>query len=166
MNARSKIVLAAAIVAVIAGTSGAAVADTTSQLTSQLRTRVHVHTQHASQRADQPMSQIMNQTIGPLDSVQPGSSSVREPGYLTVTAIASSCVTRVQAWAVSAVTGDLVSSAVATGKGTLFTLRVPFPRDAATGTWYLYSVDATVCGTKAVGWNTEWDGYDTVTVLS
>ncbi len=140
MKIRSKLVIAAAVVAGIAGTSGAALAAGAPNVTSQ--------------------------TISPITGVKWGSSSFREPGWESVTVRAFGCITDVRAWAYSAsgmVQGR--SSAVNTHKGTVFTLRVMFPRGTKTGTWYFTSVDATQCGTRSVQWNTEWDGYHTFTVL-
>jgi hypothetical protein len=152
MRTRGKVILVAAIATALAGTSGAALAVGTTQVTPQVA-------RHAA-------SQVTSQTVGPIASVRLGSSAVREPGSLTVTVAASACITHVRAWAyTSERQSGPASSTVATGKGKTFTLHVRIPRGAVTGTWYLVSVNATECGTKSVAWNTEWDGYDTFTVL-
>jgi len=162
MNTRSKIFLAVAVVAATASTSGAvARAASTPQVASQADHQASVQ---LPDRAAKPLH--TSQTVGPLGYVRPESSSVRRSGTLKIVVKASACITHVRAWAYSRSVSAPMSSAVASGKGKAFTLSIRVPKNAATGTWYLTSVNATVCGTKAVEWNTEWDGYDTFTVSS
>jgi hypothetical protein len=156
MRTRSKVILAAAIAAALAGTSGAALAADRPQVTRP-------GTPQVAQRA---ASQVTSQTVGPIGGVRLGSSAVREPGSLTVTVSASGCITDVRAFAYTIERqSSPASSLVNTHKGTVFTLHVRIPKGTVTGTWYLASVNATQCGTKSVDWNTEWDGYDSFTVL-
>lgn len=158
MKTRNKLIIAAAVAAGIAGTSGAALAASAPQAASHA---MGIAAQRANGRPN-----ITSQTTPPITGVKWGNASFREPGWEWVTVRAYKCITDVRAWAYSAAPNVRpVSSAVNTHRGTVFTLRVIFPRGAKTGTWFLTSVDATACGTRSVQYNTEWNGFRTFTVL-
>jgi hypothetical protein len=121
---------------------------------------------------------VTGEIEGGIIGAQTKNSVVVEPGSLTISVEGQAqtsvpCITDVRAWVYSG--GALTSPTPSTvdtskiklassPKVTNITLHVSFPKSAVTGTWYLTSVTAIACGTKPVGWNAEWQGYESFTV--
>jgi hypothetical protein len=178
MKARSKIILAAAVVAALAGTSGAAL---------------------AAAGAPQVPSTVISGfepgqgMINPFLGTRVENRVVRQGGTLTVivtaqevtttatptshTVIAYRCITDVRAWAYpwansgvhmsAAIAGQLDTSRIrlpASPRSAQFAIHMRIPKGARTGTWFVTLVTGIACGTKADPWNAERDIFDNFTV--
>jgi hypothetical protein len=180
MKARSKIMVAAAVVAALAGTSGAALAVAGTPRIA----RTTISTLESGQGM-----------INPFPAVQVESHSVRQGGILTVRVTAQEvtttttfnpsspvvhyrCITDVRAWAYpwansgvhmsTRIAGQLDTSRIslpASGKAVVFAIRMRIPKGTLTGTWFVTLVTGIACGTKADPWNAERDIFDNFTVL-
>lgn len=88
--------------------------------------------------------------IYPTASVRLAHTSVREPGTLTLTVTASTCLTALNAHADSEMSFTSVSTSVTGKPGRTFTLRFPFTTKDPSGEWVVSSVSGRECG--HTGW--------------